>query len=245
MENSIYVGLSRQVALQAQMDIVANNIANMSTPGYRAQNMVFHEYVNKAPKNKIDNPPDPLSQVLDYGHFQTTQEGEMRQTGNPLDVALAGPGWFGVQTSDGTQYTRAGNFQVDVNGDLVTGMGQKVAGAGGGTITIPKGAQEIKIAEDGAVSTERGQVGQLMIVEFANDQDLEATGSGLYQTTAAANPPQNTRAKQGMLEGSNVQAVLEMTRMIDVSRAYQATQKMLDSEHDRQRTMIKQLTKAG
>src|SRR5687768_13684666 len=103
MENSILVGFSHQMALKQQMDTIANNVANMSTPGYRAQNMVFTEYLAK-PKG-IEH---PLSMVMDYGQFQSTEAGPMQRTGNPLDVALEGPGYFGVQTPEGVMYTRAG-----------------------------------------------------------------------------------------------------------------------------------------
>ena len=240
MENSIFIGLSRQVALQAQMDVVSNNIANMNTPGYRAQNMVFTEYISKP--DGYRKVQEPLAMVLDYGHYQSMDPGPIRVTGNPLDVAIQGKGWMGVQTGEGIMYTRAGNFQMTVAGELVTGRGDLVAGEGGATITIPDDAKEIRIAEDGTVSTDQGPVGKIMVVEFANDQDLEAAGNGLYKTAAEPQPVADSRVMQGMIEDSNVQPVLEMTRMIDVLRAYQNTQRMLQSEHDRERTMIQRLS---
>ena len=150
-----------------------------------------------------------------------------------------------IPGSDQTLYTRAGNFQVNVNGELVTGRGHLVLGEGGGPITVPEDAKTIKIAEDGAIATEEGEIGRLQVVEFDNLQDLEARGDGLYQTTQQANPATNTRVIQGMLEGSNVKPVLEMTRMIDVLRSYQQTQRLLQSEHERQRTMIQRLSRGS
>lgn len=244
MENSLYIGLSRQVALQEQMDIVSNNIANISTPGYRAHNMVFLEYLSKQ-RNAEKAGNDSISMVHDYGHFMNTENGPLRNTGNPLDLALEGPGFFGVQTPDGVMYSRAGNFQINGAGELVTGSGLPVADAGGGTIAIPAEATEIKIARDGTISTDQGEVAQLMVVEFENPQSLEATGNGLYKTEEAGNQSQNTRVMQGMIEGSNVNSVFEMTRLIDVSRAYQSTQRMLQNEHDRQRSMIQTLTRGN
>lgn len=248
MENSIYIGLSRQVALRNQMDLIANNVANMSTPGYRAQNMVFTEFLEK-PDGKNDElgRQDPLSMVLDYGHYQVTEPGAMQFTGNALDVALNGPGYFGVKTPGGdeTFYTRAGNFQVNVAGELVTGRGDAILGEGGGPIIIPENSGRIKIAEDGSVSTQDGVVGKLQITEFENEQSLKGRGDGLYATDEAGKPAENTKAIQGMVEGSNVKPVLEMTRMIDVLRAYQQTQKLLQAEHDRQRTMIQRLSRNG
>ncbi len=241
MENSIYTGLSRQIALQEQMDMVSNNIANMNTPGYRGQNMVFTEYLSK-PSPQAGK-QQPLSMVMDYGQYMSTASGPLQQTGNPLDVALQGPGYFGVQTPQGVMYTRAGNFQINANGDLTTGSGQLVASPGGSTITIPKDATEIKISEDGTVATESGAVGQIMVVEFTNDQELEAAGNGLYKAKSAGNPAQNSRVMQGMIEGSNINPVLEMTRMLNVLRSYQATQNMIQSEHERERGMIQRLTR--
>lgn len=223
------------------MDIIANNVANMSTPGYRAQNMVFTEYLSD-PKGNTD----PLSMVEDYGQFQSTEAGPMQFTGNPLDVSLQGPGFIGVQTNNGIMYTRAGNFQINVNGELVTGAGNLVAGSGGGPIIIPEGSTDLKIGHDGTISTSEGDLGQIMVTEFDNQQDLEATGNGLYKAPDGAGiPAENTSVMQGMLEGSNVKAVLEMTRMIDVLRAYQQTQKILSDEHERQRNMIQKLSRVS
>ncbi|MCB9996502.1 MAG: flagellar basal-body rod protein FlgF [Rhodospirillales bacterium] len=248
MENPIYIGLSRQVALRAQMDLIANNVANMSTPGYQAQNMVFTEFIEK-PDGRHDSlrKQDPLSFVLDYGHYQVTEEGPMQYTGNQLDVALSGPGYFGVKTpdSDETFYTRAGNFQVNALGELVTGRGHHVMSEGGGPIVIPADAKKVQIAEDGSIATEDGEIGRLMMVEFDDLQKLEARGDGMYETEQEANPATKTRAVQGMVEGSNVTPVLEMTRMIDVLRAYQQTQRLLQSEHERQRTMIQRLSRGS
>lgn len=246
MENTIFAGLSRQVALRDQMDIIANNIANMSTPGFRAQNMVFTEYLAEAEGRPKPDVKDPLSMVLNYGHFQDSRPGPLRQTGNPLDVAIEGPGFFAIQTPDGgTGYTRAGNFQINARGEIVTGTGQPVLSEGGGPITIPEGTREVNIAADGFVSTEDGEIARLKVAEFENIQDLEAAGNGLYVTDAPEQPALNTKVMQGMIEDSNVQPIIEMTRMIDVLRSYQQTQKILETEHERQRAMVQRLTRNG
>ena len=244
MENSTYIGLSRQIALQEQMDMVANNIANLNTPGYREHNVVFLEYLSRQ-RNAEKAGNDSISMVHDYGQFMNTENGPLRRTENPLDVALEGPGFFGIQTPDGVQYSRAGNFQLNGNRELVTGSGMLVADAAGGTIAIPEDATEIIIARDGTVSTNAGELAQLMVVEFENPQVLVPQGNGLYKTETPGTPSENTRVLQGMVEGSNVNAVLEMTRMIDVSRAYQSTQRMMQSEHDRQRSMIQTLSRTN
>ena len=147
METPIFIGLSRQIALRANMDIIANNVANMSTPGYRAQNMVFTEFL-ASPDGQEKLEEKEFSMVLDYGQFENSDPGEMRFTGNPLDAAIEGPGYFGVQTPEGVMYTRAGNFQVNTNGELVTGMGQLVADAGGGNLLAccPQGWAQLPVA---------------------------------------------------------------------------------------------------
>jgi len=239
MENPIFIGLSRQVALRAQMDLIANNIANMSTPGYRAQNMVFTEYLSE-PKGQ----EDPLSFVLDYGHFQDTSPGSMSYTDNPLDVALHGPGFIGIQgMNEETAYTRAGAFEMTVDGELITSRGNFVLDDGGNPIILPDDTTDVRIAEDGTVSNQDGEIAQIMVREFNNLQDMEARGDGLYYTNEEGNEPEETRVIQGMIEGANVKPVLEVTRMIEVSRAYQSTQNMLRNEHDRQRTMIQRLSR--
>lgn len=240
MENSIYIGLSRQLALETDMQIVSNNIANMNTTGFRAQNTLFREYIVDP-----DGQKDPLSFVVDYGQYDSTKPGPAQQTGGPLDLALQGPGFFGVTTNEGTQYTRGGNFAINANGELVTPSGHTVASANGGTITIPEDATEIKITENGTISSQQGEIGQIMIVEFDDPQSITPKGNGLYASDEQGTPATETRAIQGMLEGSNVEPVLEMTRMINIHRNYQAMQRMLQSEHERQRTAIKQLMKQG
>ncbi len=237
MENPIFIGLSRQMALRSNMDTIANNIANMSTPGYRAQNMVFDEYVSN-PKNG-----EPVRMVLDAGQFQVTKAGPVSMTGNPLDVALAGPGFFGVQTPAGIQYTRAGNFELNVNSELVTPQGYPVVDEGGAPILIPRDAASIRISEDGFISSEQGEIARLQITEFDNIQSLEPRGSNLYAAPVPGNPATQTRVQQGAIEGSNVNGVLELTRMIEVSRDYQSAQRMVQSEHERQRTVIQRLTR--
>ncbi|NCC22512.1 MAG: flagellar basal-body rod protein FlgF [Alphaproteobacteria bacterium] len=237
MENPIFIGLSRQMALRSNMDVVANNIANMNTPGFRAQNMVFTEYLSD-PRGA----DDAISMVVDAGQFQVTKAGPVHVTGNPLDVALAGPGYFGVQTPDGIQYTRAGNFELNINRELVTPAGNPVVNEGGAPIVIPEDAGQVKISESGFLAGQNGEIGKLMIVEFENVQMLEPRGNNLYWSPDPGQPATQTRAQQGAIEGSNVNAILEVSKMIEVSRDYQSIQRMLQNEHDRQRGAIQKLS---
>lgn len=238
MENSLYIGLSKQVVLRENMDIIAQNVANINTPGYRGQNMIFSEYISDPKRMKED-----MSLVLDYGQYQVTDPGSMKETGAPLDIALVGNGFLGIQTPNGIQYTRAGNLTMDAEGVVRNARGLPVASTGGGEITIPSNAKEIRIDQKGVITTEQGEIGQLQISEFTNYQTLDPQGNGLYATTEVPIPAEGTVVKQGYIEGSNVQAVVEMTRMIDVHREYQMVQNIMQSEHERLRTSAQRLGK--
>lgn len=242
MENSIYLGLSRQVVLRNNMDIIANNVANMSTNGYRGQHLLFQEYISD-PRGA----DDALSFVNDRGQYQISEPGPVTYTGNQLDAALEGPGFFGVQTPGGeVQYTRDGSFQIDGTGTLVTQAGFRVAGAGGGDINIPQGSTDIGIDANGVISNEDGPIGQLLIAEFQNIQNMEQRGNNLYAIEAAqVQPATETRVKQGMVEGSNVKPVVEMTNMIETLRDYQSVQRVMETENDRLRTAIQRLTRSN
>lgn len=238
MENSLYIALSRQVALQQRMSIVANNIANINTPGFKAEKMIFEEYLVTP-----EATGEQMSMVMDYGQFTVQAQGPLKLTGNPLDIGLEGDGFMMVETPEGTQYTRAGNFSLNANGELVTAAGYRVLNDGEGPIVIPADAREIKISHQGEISTDEGVIGKLGVVEFANMQELQPAGNGLYKAPeGGATPSLDTKVLQNMLEGSNVKGVLEMTDMIEISRQYQSTQKLLQSEHERQRNVIQKLS---
>lgn len=240
MENSLYVGLSAQVALEQKMALIANNVANINTPGYRGQNALFKEFISDQRRMKED-----VSLVFDYGQYRVMDSGSIKETGNSLDVALVGPGFIGIQTPEGTQYTRAGNFGLNADGQLVTAQGRLVSDAGGGSINVPQDAQYVSIDQTGIVSTNQGQIATLMIAEFADYQQLDPAGNGLYKTDQPAIPATDTKVLQGKIEGSNVQPVLEMTRMIEVMREYQAVQNMMNNEHDRQRSGVQRVLKTS
>lgn len=241
METPTYIALSRQMVLRDQMDVVANNIANASTPGFKAEMMLMSE---------VDLPAErgvKLSYVQDFATARDFSPGPLRATGNSLDLAVQGNGFFAVQTPEGTRYTRVGRFQLDANGILVTSQGYPVL-AGGSTVTIDPDDGPVNIAEDGSISTDRatgGQqqqvIGKLDLVDFADPHALKPAPDNLFiadgQPTAATG-----KIAQGMLEDSNVRPILEMTNLIEVTRNYQAMQRFLDSEHERQRRAINSIT---
>ena len=239
MESSLYVGLSRQIVLNNAMTMVANNVANVNTAGYRTQNPMFQEYISNERYDKND-----LSMVYDMGQYDTTSPGTMQLTGNPYDVALNGPGFMSIQTPSGEmQYTRAGNFTVNNNSELVTSSGYKVTGPGGDAIAIPAGSKEVKITEQGEVTADGNTVGRIGVFEFDNLQELKPAGNNLYSAPNPGRPATETKMVQGSLEGSNVNAIQETTRMIEILRTYQSTMRMLQNEQERQTTAITALAR--
>jgi flagellar basal-body rod protein FlgF len=240
MENAIYAGLSRQIALQRQLEVTANNIANMNTPGFRAQHERFETFLAE-PQSIGPQRGRALAMVIDQATVRDLRPGALEQTGNPLDLALHGDGYLAVETEAGTRYTRNGRLTLDPTGQLVDQSGLPVLGAGGAPITIPAGATDITISGSGEIATENGVVGRLQVVRFEDENALVAEGGGLFAADEAPQPSPGTRIVQGSFEQSNVQGVVEMTAMIDVSRQYQSTQNLLEAEHERLQTAIRRL----
>ncbi|MEZ5669601.1 MAG: flagellar basal-body rod protein FlgF [Alphaproteobacteria bacterium] len=244
MENPSFVALSGQMALRHQMDILANNIANMNTVGYKAERLVFTEMVENVPDQSVDD-MGPMSFVQPYASYVDFSAGTLTPTGNPLDVGINGEGLFAVQTADGVAYTRNGRFGLDPNGTLVTSNGMPVLGSGGGPIQIAD-ASAISIAGDGTISTPDGVVARLQVVRFEDPMTMDRAGNGLYTaTTAQPVPVTSPQVAQGTVEESNVSPILEMSTMIEVSRAYQMLAQALDNEHQRQQKAITTLAKSA
>lgn len=237
MENALYIGLSRQAALRREMDVIAHNIANTNTPAYKGEKMIFEEFLVKPGDG------ERISLVQDIGLSRDLSEGPAQPTGNPFDVAIHGDGYFAVETPLGERYTRHGRFQLDANNQLVTSAGHPVQGQAG-PVTIPAGGGPISIAADGTISNEDGIIGVLQVVNFEDEQALRRAANGLYSTEDQE--PQavdNPTMSQGMIEGSNVESILEMTRMMTVSRRYQSLKSFMDKEDERLTQMITTLGK--
>ncbi len=229
MDNSIYVALSRQAALFRDMDATANNIANANTTGYNSEKVMFTDYlVDDGNRHKI-------AFAQDISSYRDTKAGPLRTTGNPLDVAIQGPGYFMLETQFGQRYSRAGSFQLDAQGIIVNADGYPVLDDSGGRIQIPPEAQNIKILENGTVMINGAESGAIGIVEFDNPQKMEQLFGTLYSSPENPVPAVRSKLAQGVLEDSNVQAVVEMTHMIEVSRGVSSTAKFIEVMYDLQR----------
>lgn len=242
METTSYIVLSRQSALRRQMDLVAHNLANVNTPAYRGQSMMFAEHLQDTQRGETGT----LSFVEDLAVVEDLREGPMKRTGNPLDVAIDGKGYFVVETDDGPAYTRNGGFQLDSAGEVVTDAGHRVLDRNGNPIVIPPDAGRIEIAGDGSIATEQGRIASFDLVAFEDEQRLEKRADSLFDAgDMQVLPAEDAEVKQGMIEGSNVQGVVEMTRMIQLLRSYQSAQQMTKGEHERQLRSIRSLVQSA
>jgi flagellar basal-body rod protein FlgF len=244
MDNSLLVSLSQQLAAYRSMDVIANNLANVSTPGFKREAAKFEEYITQVKPSESQKGPQSLSFVKDAGIVRDISAGEIQNTGAPFDVAINGSGYFAVQTSQGQRYTRNGHFTLDGSGQLVTSNGDPVQGDGG-AITITPDDQNIQVGQDGTLSSivngNANQIAKLKISDFADDSTLTKQGGSLFSTTQTANAAVGTTIKQGALESSNVQPVLEISKMIEVMRAYEATATLSKSQDDMTRDAITKL----
>jgi len=241
MENALYITLSRQTQLRREMDIIANNIANVNTTAFKAEEALIRAFdISADPEFKAGR---RINFVIDKGTSRDLAEGAMVKTDNPFDLALSGHGYFAVQTEEGERYTRNGNFKLTAEGGLVTSDGKAVLSADGNPIVIPGEAGVISISGDGTLAGANGTIGRLKVVEFKNEQFLRKSGESRYAPDPTDPPTPSTKARvmQGMIETSNVKSVVEMTRMIEISRQYQSVQNLLQSTEDTSRGAIRRL----
>jgi flagellar basal-body rod protein FlgF len=249
MENMLLVGLSRQMTLRRQMDVVANNIANINTTGFKAERTLFQEYLSPtAHEDNFTGRDRRVSFVQDRATMHDFAGGPVEPTKNPLDVAIDGNAFLAVQTPAGERYTRDGSLQINNQGQLVTASGYPVLGTNG-PIVFQQTDHDINISQDGTVTVLEGTNridsvrSKIRMVQFASPQQLVKEGSNLYSAGpgATAQPSLTAKLNQGFIERSNVSSVTEMTRMIEVTRAYTELSNMLQSQGDSRRTAIEKL----
>jgi flagellar basal-body rod protein FlgF len=246
MQNAVLVGLSRQVGLAREMDVVANNIANLNTTGYKADGSIFEEYLSTGAR--ADQTGSRVSFVQDRGVWHDMSQGPIERTGNSLDVAVDGNAFLVVQTPRGERYTRNGSMQINPTGQLVTSDGNPVLGDGG-PISLQPTDRQVSISRDGTISVREGNAkvdsarGKLKLVTFANPQRLQKDGGSTFNATAGAQPqPATTGAIiQGAVEKSNVRGVVEMSRMIEITRSYTQIATILQQQSDLSQSAIDKL----
>ena len=244
MENSAYIALSRQGALRREMDVIANNIANMNTTAFKGESMMFVEHLVKS-KGSQSFIPQKLSYARDVAQYQNLEEGPLKHTGNALDIAIHGDGYFVMDTPDGERYTRNGRLNLSNDGQLVNHNNLPILSDAGTPFFFGPDDKKISIGSDGTVSTVNGQVGKIKVVSFEDQQNLQKRAGGLYFTEDQPTDVTNANIRQGSLESSNVKPITEITKMIEVQRAYDSVRSFIDKEDARQRKMIQQLSPRG
>jgi flagellar basal-body rod protein FlgF len=249
MENTLLVGLSRQMTLERQMDIVANNVANVNTNGFKADRALFEEFLKSpAHEDNFVGSDRRVSYVTDGGSFHDFTQGPTEETKNPLDVAIDGAGFLVVQTPNGERYTRDGSLQINNAGQLVTQAGYPVLG-NAGPIVFQQTDKQISIAADGNVTVLEGTGridsvrGKLRLVRFDNAQNLSKDGANLYAPGDGVVPQADTasRVRQGFIEKSNVNSVVEMSHLLEVTRSYQQIANLLQQQSDLHKSAIEKL----
>jgi flagellar basal-body rod protein FlgF len=252
MENALLIGLSRQTALQRELDVVANNIANVNTTGFKADGMAFAEFLQSRANSEMFAAPDrQVSFVQDQMSWHDMRQGTIQQTGGPLDVAIDGDGMMVLQTARGERYTRNGAFQLNNAGELVTLAGDRVMGDNGPIILQPTD-RDISITKDGTIQVREGQSlnsdsarGKLRLVTFDDAQQLRKDGASTFAAPDGLQPTPLANGKahvvQGSIEKSNVRPVVEMSRMIELTRAYTEVATLLQQQGELRKNSIQQL----
>lgn len=242
MDNINYIALSQQSALQRQMEVIANNIANMSTPGYKAENMLFREYM--APTEGGQK----ISYVQDLGVATDLSQGPIAHTGYDYDFAIEGEGYFVIGAAAGNRYTRNGHFRLDANGQIVNANNDPLLSDSGTPMVVPSAASKVTLNRDGSLYADDTLIGKVKLIKFEKPQMLEREEGGLYRekdpSLTRATPVQNAQILQASIEQSNVSGVVEMSRMMQVSRSYESTQNIVNREDDRVRQAIRRITQA-
>ncbi len=236
MDNSYYTTLNRQSGLMAEMRAVANNIANLSTNGFRKEGVIFAEHVADLGRGEPS-----LSMATAEGRVINLQQGPLAQTRATFDFAIEGEGFFMIDTAEGPQLTRAGSFTPSPEGELVTSDGHRLLDLGGTPIFVPTGARSIALAADGTLSADGTPLAQVGLFLPADINDLSHRGGTRFAAPGGVTPVEGGTILQGFLESSNVNPVEEIARMIEVQRAYELGQKFLDREDERIRGVVQTL----
>lgn len=236
MSVSEYASLTRQSGLVAEMRLVANNIANLATTGYRQEGVLFSEYIHASPED--------ASVSMGHAKVRNTsmEQGTLTQTNGSFDFAIEGDGFFLVNTPAGQRLTRAGSFTPNAQGDLVTPEGHPVLDAGAAPVFVPPGVQ-IAVAADGTLSADGQPIGQIGLFEPADPLGLRREDGVMFASEGGVLPAENARILQGFLEGSNVNPILQVARIIEVQRAYELGQSFLETEDQRVRSAIRAMSR--
>ncbi len=241
MDISTAVATSRLVAQQRAMDVTADNLANANTPGYKLERVQFSDWLSR--QNGTTAPPGDrtIAYTQDRATWRDFRPGTLTHTGNPFDLALTGDGYFTVNTPRGPRLTRDGRFGLTADGTLADASGNAVLDTSGRPIQLSPDDTQVTIAGDGTMSSTNGQLAKIGVVQPADPMKLSAEGGTLFQSGSPTAPVAAPAIVQGAVEDSNVQPVLEMTRMMTDLRNFQFVSQYVQAEADRQQSAIDKL----
>lgn len=239
MDNSLLLGLQTQRVLQRRMDVAANNLANVATAGFKADALVMEE-ANRTNAHADADPRD-IRFVRDVTLMRDMRQGPIAMTGNPLDVAIEGDGFFMVEGPNGPLFTRDGAFTLTGDGRLVTGDGRAVLNSGGTPIVFDAQGESPVIGRDGVIRVAGVEAGQIGVASFAAPGALSKVGDNLWDAQGQAQGEFEGIVVQGAIEGSNVRPVIELTRLIEISRAYQSAARIVSGADELRKSAIERL----
>ncbi|AUH33614.1 flagellar hook-basal body complex protein [Paracoccus tegillarcae] len=238
MDNGIYAALTRQSGLMREMRVVANNIANANTTGFRREGVIFAEHLTR-----LNRQGEGLSMADARGRLLDLRQAVLTQTNGTFDMAIEGEGFFMVETPEGNRLTRAGAFIPSAEGELMTADGHRVLDEGEAPILVPAGASNLAIGADGTMSANGTPFARVGVFVAPEDADLTHEGGTVFAYQGEIQPAEQPSVRQGFLEESNVDPVFEISRMIEVQRAYEMGQSFLDREDQRIRSTITAMTR--
>jgi flagellar basal-body rod protein FlgF len=241
MDITSSLAASRLVAQQRMMEVTANNIANANTPGYRTERVQFSDWIDRQTGVKAPAGDKTVVYTQDRATWREQMPGPLTHTGNPFDLALAGDGYFTVGTKAGPRLTRDGRFGLMPDGTLADGLGEPVLNTSGQPIQLSPADVNVSIAADGSLSSDNGPLGKIGVVKPDDVNKLRAEGATHFISDAGTSQVTSPGIVQGTVEDSNVQPVLETTRMMDDVRQFQFVTQFVQAESDRQQNAIDKL----
>lgn len=269
MSKGLFTAVSGAIAQTTKLDTIANNLANVNTPGFKRDSQLFKEYLSAYEKepNVVQVPRVPASIESFYdmqggdksyvdiaGTYTDFTQGFLKQTGNPLDVAIEGKGFFEVLTPEGVRLTRAGDFSLDAEGRIVTKQGFPVLKDGGlgadpNSRTIKTNGQKVSVSSTGEIFGGNENLGKLSLLNVSNKESLQKTGNGMFAFRENMNPNITVATEitvhQGAIEASNVNTVREMTDMISANRTFESTQKAIQAYDEMHKKLVTEVPKLG
>ncbi|WP_375176197.1 flagellar basal-body rod protein FlgF [Pseudooceanicola sp.] len=248
MDNTTYVALSLARAMQRDLDVTANNIANANTAGYKAERIIFSSYLHPDDGQEVGS---GTNFVVDQGSYLDKTQGAMTRTDNPLDIAVKGEAFLSYKTPEGvTAYGRDGQLALDRDGYLITLSGMRVLDDGGADISIPPGVGKLLIGSDGTISSEEtGVLGRIGLYDLPDVQSYIRLGNSMLTppngAESLARPAQGSELQQGSIELSNVAPISEVTRLMMIQKAYDRAVKMMTNEDDLRKDFLRRLGSAS